>query len=218
MTRRAGRFDSPLAPALLVLGCLAVFWCAVLAAAAANPGYSHRRDYVSTLAARGAEDAWLGMLAIGAAALAMLAAAVLLRRLSRAAAVLTGLAGTGFLVVAFARLDCSKGAAGCGLGGRFEVSGSVEIAHWTATTVSSVLLIAAIGSTGVALLRLRHRLAGILTVLAAAATSSAFLATGGDSPGWIQRLGIVVATGWLAALAVVVLARSRVFTSKSPAS
>src|SRR6476619_2218760 len=107
----------------VVLGCLGVFWCLVLLVGAANPGYSQTRDYVSTLAARGADYGWLGVLAICAAALAIIATGALLRSLSRLAAVLTGIAGVGFLVVAFTRLSCPDGPAGCGLGGRFEVSG-----------------------------------------------------------------------------------------------
>ena len=47
------------------------------------------------------------------------------------------------------------------------------------------------------------------TISAGAVTAVAFLATGGDEPGAMQRVGIVVATGWLAAVAVGVLATSR---------
>ena len=39
--------------------------------------------------------------------------------------------------------------------------------------------------------------------------AGAFLATGGDMPGQMERIGIVVATGWLAALAIGTLARLR---------
>lgn len=192
--------------ATLVLLALAFFWSAMLLAAAVNPGYSHGRDYVSTLAARGAEHGWLGALAIASAACAMFPASLLLRPLSRAAAVAVALAGVGLLVVAFVRLECSNGAAGCGLGGRFAISGATEVTHWTATTVSTVLLITGIALTGVALLRAGHKLAGAASVGAAAVTSGAFLAMGGQSPGGIQRLGIVVATGWLGSVAVAALA------------
>jgi len=200
-----------------VLGGLAVFWGAMLVAAAANPDYSHRRDYVSTLAAHGAEHSWLGVVAIAAAAVAMLAGGALVRSLSRVAAVAVTLAGAGFLVVAFTRLDCPNGAAGCGLGGRFAVSGSTEITHWTAVTVSSVLFIAGIAAAGVALLRLGHRLPGLATVAAAAATSAAFLAMGGQKPGGIQRIGILVATGWLAAVAIATLAGYARVAANAPA-
>jgi len=186
----------------VVLGCLAVFWCLVLLVGAANPGYSLTRDYVSTLAARGADYGWLGVLAICAAALAMIATATLLRALSRLAAVLTGLAGIGFLVVAFTRLSCPNGPAGCGLGGRFDVSGFREITHSAATTLSAVLLVAAMAWSGVELHRSGSTRAGVATLGAATATAVAFLTTGGSSPGWIERIGILVATGWMAVIAV----------------
>jgi hypothetical membrane protein len=196
--------------AVAVLVCVAGFWGAILVAAAGEPGYSHRRDYVSTLASRGAELGELAVLAIVAAGVAMAFASLLVRRLSRTAAVLVALAGAGFVVAALTRLECANGAAGCGLGGRFEVSGSTEIGHWTATTVSSILLIAGMALTGLALLRGGRRAAGFASVGAAGLTAAAFLATGGDSPGVAQRVGIVVGTGWLAALALATLARERV--------
>jgi hypothetical protein len=192
-----------------VLAGVAVFWAAILVAGALEPGYALRRDYVSTLAAHGAAHAGLAMLGILAAAGAIAAASLLVSPVSRAAGVAVGLAGAGFVVVAFTRLDCANGAAGCGLGGRFEVSGSAEIGHWTATTVSSVLLIAGIALTGVALVRQGRRVAGIASLAAAAVIAGAFLATGGDMPGQMERIGIVVATGWLAALAIGTLAHLR---------
>jgi hypothetical membrane protein len=191
-----------------VLGCLAVFWCLVLLLGAANPGYSQTRDYVSTLAARGADQGWLGVLAICAAALALVVAATLLWALSRIAALLTGIAGVGFVVVALTRLSCPNGPAGCGLGGRFDVSGFREITHSAATTVSAVLLVAAMAWSGIELHRRGCTRAGAASLGAGAATATAFLATGGSSPGWIERLGILVATCWMAAIAVASL-RSR---------
>jgi len=191
-----------------VLAGVAGFWVAILVAGALEPGYANRRDYVSTLAAHGAAHAGLAIVGIVAAAGAMVAASLLVRPLSRAAAGAIVVAGAGFVVVAFARLECANGAAGCGLGGRFEVSGSTEIGHWTATTVSSILLIVGIALTGVALVRRGRRAAGIASLAAAAAIAAAFLATGGDMPGQMQRVGIAVATGWLAALSFVTLARA----------
>jgi len=186
----------------VVLGCLAVFWCLVLLLGAANPGYSQTRDYLSTLAARGADHGWLGVLAICAAALALVATATLLLVLSRIAALLTGIAGVGFVVVALTRLSCPNGPAGCGLGGRFDVSGFREITHSAATTVSAVLLVAAMAWSGIELHRCGRTRAGAASLGAAAATAVAFLATGGSSPGWIERLGVLVATCWMAAVAV----------------
>src|SRR5262245_16293206 len=195
--------------AVLVLAGIACFWCAILVAAALEPGYRQRRDYVSVLAARGAEHPELAILAIIAAAAAMLFASLLLSRLSRVAGLAVGLAGVGFVVVAFTRLDCPNGAAACGLGGRFEISGSTEIGHWTATTVSTALVIAGMALTGLALLRRRRTAPGVVTLVAAVVTTGAFLATGGDTPGIRERFGIAVATGWLAAVGVATLVRSR---------
>jgi hypothetical membrane protein len=195
--------------ALFVLAGLALFWGAMLVAAALNPAYSHRRDYVSVLAAHGAEHGWLGVLAIAAAGGATFAAGVLIRPLSRAAGYAISLAGLGFLAVSATRLECSNGAAGCGLGGRFAVSGSTEITHWTAATFSTTMVITGIALTGVTLLRKRHTLAGSITLAAGAATAGAFLATGGQTPGEEQRVGIVVATSWLAAVAFATLVRAR---------
>ena len=80
--------------------------------------------------------------------------------------------------------------------------------HWSATTLSTVLLIGGVAGTGLALVRLGRRLAGVATLVAAAVTAGAFLAMGGESPGGVQRIGILVATGWLAALAIATLAGS----------
>jgi Protein of unknown function (DUF998) len=203
--------------ALLVLGGLALFWSAILVAAAVNPAYSHRRDYVSTLAAHGAEHTWLGIMAIAAAGAAMLAAGALIRPFSRAAASAIVLAGIGFLIASFTRLDCPNGAAGCGLGGRFAISGSTEITHWTATTIATTLFVAGIALLGLALLRTRHVILGLLTLAAGAVTAGAFLATGGQTPGEEQRVGIVVGTGWLAAVAVAALVRSGTESASEPA-
>jgi hypothetical protein len=195
--------------AVLVLGGIACFWFAILVAAALEPGYRQRRDYVSVLAAHGAEHPALAILAIVAAAASMLLAGLLLWPVSRLAGLALGLAGAGFVIVAFTRLDCPNGAAACGLGGRFEISGSTEIGHWTATTVSTALVIAGMALTGLALLRRRHVAAGVTTIAAALVTAGAFLATGGDMPGIRERFGIAVATGWLAAVGVAALLRAR---------
>ena len=195
--------------AVLALAGVACFWCAIVIAAALEPGYSHRRDYVSTLASRGAEHGELAVLAVVAAGAAMVSASFLVREVSRLAAVAVALAGAGFVVAAFIRLECAEGAAGCGLGGRFEISGATEVGHWTATTVSTILLVGGMALAGVALLRRRHGFEGAATVAAAALTAAAFLATGGSHPGVPQRVGIVLGTGWLATVAIAALVRER---------
>jgi hypothetical membrane protein len=195
--------------AILALAGVVCFWVAIVVAAALEPGYEQRRDYVSTLAAHGAAHAGLAIFGIVAVAAAMALTALLVRQVSRIAALAIALAGVGFVVVAFTRLECANGAAACCLGGRFEISGSAEIGHWTATTVSTVLVIAGIALTGLALIRDGRRGAGGVTLAAALVTAGAFLATGGDMPGIRERIGIAVATGWLAAVAIATLARAR---------
>ena len=194
--------------ALLVLAGVSVFWAAMLAGARVNPGYAHRRDYVSALAARGVEHPWLGMVAIAMIGCAGLAAAALVRRLTRAGALAFAAAGVGFVVVALARVDCPDGAARCGLGGRFEVHGTAAITHWTAAVVSSILVIVGMAVVGIELVQRRRMAAGAATLVAAGTTLVALLATGGQSPGTVQRIWILVMTGWLAGAAAVALVRS----------
>jgi hypothetical membrane protein len=193
--------------AVVVLAALGVFWVAVLLAGAESPGYSQRRDYVSSLAAHGVEDAWLGVLAIAAVGVAGLGAAVLLWRLTRAAALALAWAGVGFVVVALVRIDCPNGAARCGLGGRFDVHGAPAITHWTAAVVSTVLVLAGATFVAYALFRRGRRAAGMASAVAAAATLVALLGTGGESPGVVQRAWIAVMTAWLVGAAAVSLTR-----------
>ena len=94
--------------AALVLAGIGGFWCAILVAAALEPGYRQRRDYVSVLAAHGADHPGLAILAIVAAAGAMLFASLLLWRVSRMAGLALALAGVGFVVVAFTRARLPK--------------------------------------------------------------------------------------------------------------
>jgi Protein of unknown function (DUF998) len=162
---------------------------------------------VSSLAAHGVEDAWLGMLAIVAVGVAGLGAAVLLWRLTRAGALALAWAGSGFVVVALVRIDCPNGAARCGLGGRFDVHGAPAITHWTAAVVSTVLVLVGVTFVAYALFRKGRRAAGVASAVAAAATLGALLGTGGQSPGVVQRAWIAVMTIWLVGAAAVALTR-----------
>ena len=175
------------------------------------PGYSHRRDYISALAGHGVGDAWLGMLAIVAIAAAGLGAALLLLPVSRwGAAAFLG-AGVGYVVVAFARVNCPNGAARCGLGGRFDVHGTQQITHWTAAVLSTVLVLVGLSLVGMQLLRRQRHLAGAATLAAAGSTLLALVATGGQTPGTVQRLWIVAMTGWLLGTAAAMLSRTGTF-------
>ncbi len=61
--------------------------------------------------------------------------------------------------------------------------------------------------TGVALIRRGRKIPGAASLAVAAVTAGAFLATGGQNPGLMQRIGIVAGTGWLAAVALATLVR-----------
>jgi len=178
---------------------LAAFWAAVLVAAHVNPGYSGRRDYVSSLAAHGAEHPWLGMLAIAALGAAGVGAAILVRPLTRVGAVAFLVAGFAYVVAGIARIDCPDGAAHCGLGGRFDVHGNQAITHWTAAVLANVLVLAGLLLVAERLARRGRGVAAGATLVAALATLVALVATGGQTPGEVQRGWIVVMTVWLVA-------------------
>lgn len=67
-----------------VAGPLLAFALLVIVAGAVNPAYLHSRDHVSNLASRGADQAWIGMLAIASFASAHAGAALLWRRVAPA--------------------------------------------------------------------------------------------------------------------------------------
>jgi Protein of unknown function (DUF998) len=90
----------------------------VVIAASVSSGYSHSRDYVSSLASVGAEHAWLGVLGIAAVGVAFVLTFFLVRPVSRVAAVAVAVAGAGYIFGAFARIRCADGAAFCGVGDR----------------------------------------------------------------------------------------------------
>jgi Protein of unknown function (DUF998) len=193
----------------LVLGGLATFWTALFVAAHVNPGYSERRDYISSLAAHGAEHAWLGMLAIAALGIAGIGVALLVRPLTRWGAAAFLVAGLAYVVAGVARIDCPDGAARCGLGGRFDIHGGPTITHWTAAVVANVLVLAGLVLVGERLARGGRRLAASGTFVAAGVTLVALVATGGQTPGQVQRGWILVMTAWLAAATWALEASSR---------
>jgi len=190
-----------LIPVALVLGGLATFWTALLVAAHVNAGYSERRDYISSLAARGADHPWLGMLAIAALGSAGVGVALLVRPVTRWGAAAFLVAGLAYVVAGFARIDCPGGAARCGLGGRFDIHGGQTITHWTAAVVANVLVLAGLVLVGERLARRGRRFAAGGTFVAAGVTLVALVATGGQTPGQVQRAWILVMTVWLVAAA-----------------
>lgn len=188
-----------LAASALVLVGLATFWTALFVAANVNPGYSERRDYISSLAAHGAAHAWLGMLAIAALGAAGVGIALLVRPLTRWGAAAFLVAGLAYVVAGIVRINCPDGAARCGLGGRFDVHGGQTITHWTAAVIANVLVLVGLVLVGERLARRGRRVAAGATFVAAGVTLVALVATGGQTPGEVQRAWILVMTAWLVA-------------------
>ena len=152
------------------------------------------------------EDAWLGMLAIAAIGVAGLGAAALVRPLTRA-----GASRSRARAWASSSSRSSESIARAGrhaaLGGRFDLHGAPAITHWAAAVASTVFVLVGVALAALALFRSGRRAAGVASAVAAAATLGVLLATGGQSPGVVQRVWIVVMTVWLAGVATVALTR-----------
>ena len=201
---------TPRRAAVSVLVLVALFWVAVVIAAAVNTGYSHSRDYVSALASVGADHAWLGVLALAAIGVAVALTFFLVRPISRVAAVAVALAGAGFVFGAFARLRCTEGAAFCGVGDRqsTDLENTRGYLHEGAVIGSSLLLVVAMTALGVALLQQGRRAGGIGSLIAAFATVVTLALVSGDTPGAEQRIWIAVMTLWVIGVAISALVRT----------
>jgi hypothetical membrane protein len=201
---------TPRRAAVSVLVLVALFWVAVVIAASVNTGYSHSRDYVSSLASVGADHAWLGVLALAAVGAAVALTFFLVRPVSRVAAVAVALAGAGFVFGAFARIRCAEGAAFCGVGDRqsADIENTRGYLHEGAVIGSSLLLVVAMTALGVALLRQGRRTGGIASLIAALATVVTLALVSGDTPGAEQRIWIAVMTLWVITVALSALMRA----------
>lgn len=203
------RVLAPRRTAASVLVLVGLFWVAVVIAGSANPDYSHSRDYVSALASIGAQHSWLGVLAIAAVGVAFVLTSLLVRPVSRVAAVAVALAGAGYVFGAFARIRCAEGAAFCGVGDRqsADLENTRGYVHEGAVVGSSLLLVVAMTALGVALIRQGRRAGGVASLIAAFATVITFALVSGDSPGAEQRIWIAVMTLWVIGVAVWALMR-----------
>ena len=202
---------------------LAGFWVLVVVAGLLQPGYAPSRDYVSDLAAVGARDPAVGVVALLALGVAYLAAAVVLDGWvgTRLGAVLLAVAALLTWVVAFARIDCPDGAAYCSVprpgrgvalvhasGSRFgpHLHGWGVAASYAAVALAMLWL-------GVLWRRRRHPLRALASV-AALVTSLAtvpFWVSDG-SPGLAQRVWLGILTAWV----VLVCVRPLVDTREDP--
>jgi Protein of unknown function (DUF998) len=214
---RAGRVAAAAAVAAVLTSVLLVAFAAlVVLAATRNPGYSHRRDFVSALASDGAAAAGVGMAAITTYALAHAAAAFVLRRGGglRVAPVLLGLCAASGVVTALARIACPAGAAGCGTDGRPVPDGLSDRVHGAAVaTYAALVVLAMLAVVPAAASSLRARRgpgagpagrvprgAGLLALaspaLAVASAGSVLRLGGADTGAW-QRAWLATNAGWL---------------------
>jgi hypothetical membrane protein len=193
-----GRVDRR-AAALVLLGC-AVFWACALIGGAVNPGYVQSRDFLSALAGRGSEAAWLGMIGILGLAVACVAAALIWLRRNQVVAGALVLAAVGCLVGGLARLACPQGAALCHI--QDGTPNTLEdTVHLTGIATFEAGMLGAMLAASVALSRRAARLSArvlvIGSVVAALGGLLALQAMTGAAPGSPQRVWALLNTAWL---------------------
>ena len=198
LTRAQGAVGS----AVAVVAAVVAFWALVLVAGSVNPGYAPSRDYISALASRGADSAWLGVAALVVLPLAHLGAAAIVRRWARAVAAGLAVSVLAGLVVAAMRISCPAGAAGCSLAGQVRHTDWLDVMHGRAVAVYAVAMVAAMVAMAVSSWSRAPALAVASAVLAPVSGLLVLASAGGTHPGTPQRLWLLVNTGWLVAVAV----------------
>ena len=185
-----------------VVGAVGAFWALVLVAGSVNPGYAPTRDYISALASRGADHAWLGVAALVVLPLAHLGVAAILRR--RAPVVAAGLAAAvvAGLVAASMRISCPGGAARCSVAGQVRRTDWLDVVHGKAVATYGVVMVAVLVAMAVTAWRRARALAVASAVLAPVSGLLLLASAGGAHPGAPQRLWLLANTGWLVAVAV----------------
>ena len=188
----------------VAVGAVVSFWALVLVAGLVNPGYLLTRDYISALASRGADQAWLGVSALVLLPVAHLATAVVLRSRARLASYGLALSVVAGLLVAADRISCPGGAARCGTVPRTQPTDWMDLVHGKSVAAYGVIMVlvlitAAVELRGQAGLR---RLAVASAVLAPVSATLLLASATSDHPGGPQRLWLLVNTGWLVAAAL----------------
>lgn len=187
-----------------VVTAVVAFWGLVFLAGWVNPGYVLTRDYISALASRGADQAWLGLTALVLLPIAHLATAALLRRRARITAAALFLAVVAGLVVAANRISCPRGAAACGSAPR--TTDWMDAVHGRSVGVYGTVMVLVMLLAAYELWNRPGQRPFALVSAALAPVSGALLTASahGDHPGGPQRLWLLVNTGWLVGVAVVV--------------
>jgi len=185
----------------LILAPLLAFVLLVVLAGALNSGYLHSRDYVSSLASRGADQAWIGMLAIASFATAHAVAAMRWRRTARIVWATLLVCSALLLVVVFARASCPDGAARCSLPGRASVTDLGDTIHGLSIGSYLLTFVLAAICAGVVLLRRRRRGPGAAMLVLAALSILTASQIDERTPGAEQRMWLAVNALGLVALA-----------------
>ncbi len=181
---------------------LAVFLGGAAAAGALQPGYAHRRDFLSALASLGAESRWVGALALTGLAVFHLGAAGAFwttpgaGRAFRGGAVFVLVGGVAGLVVAASPIACARGAARCADSGG--PGGWTDAVHAVGVGVYLVALVGAMLATAWLAWRAGGRWWAVLGSAAfAVASGSAFAAIGPPHAGAWQRTWLAVNIAWV---------------------
>jgi hypothetical protein len=193
-------------PRRLVPVAVAGFWLLVLLAGWVNPGYRLTRDYISALASRGADQAWIGVTALVVLPLAHLAAAYVIRPRARWAAGGLALSVVAGLLVAADRISCPGGAAGCSTVPRPRTTDWMDAVHGRSVAAYGGIMVLVLVLAALELWQQPgfRRFAVVSAVLAPVSGALLIAAAGGGHPGGPQRLWLLVNTGWLVGAARVV--------------
>ncbi len=177
---------------VVTLGVVVV-WALMMVAAAHQPGYDWTRDTISSLASRGAEDGWIGMLCIGSAGVLTISSAWILAPTSRPGALALLAAGIALVVLSVARIQCIHGAAMCQM--LPKAPDWMGPTHFVAVAVYEICFVTAIGSCAIALWHRGVRLAPFIALLAMAASLLLFwhpLGLGGQQRAWLGVHSLVL--------------------------
>jgi hypothetical protein len=198
---------------LASFGLLLVFAVLVVLGGSVNTGYEHSVDFVSSLAGRGSEQAWIGVVAIGSYGLAHGAAAVPWRHASRV--VCAGLLACAALLITVAatRASCPGGAAGCALNASTGPTDAGDTIHGVSVGIYALLFLVTAVTAGVVMARRRRWYAAAAALLSAALSIAALSQVDEITPGAEQRLWLAI--NGIGLLVLIALAGSGVQPSDS---
>jgi hypothetical protein len=177
---------------LATLGLLLGFAALVMVGGSVNARYDHSVDFVSSLAGRGSEQAWIGVVAIGSYGLAHGAAALPWHHVSRV--VWAGLLVCAALLVtvAVARASCPSGAAGCALNGSADQTDAGDAVHGLAVGLYALVFLVTAVSAGVVMARRRNWSAAAVAWLIGASSIAALSQVDAVTPGAEQRIWLAI--------------------------